>query len=816
MKSVSRIPMARVLSLSIAATMASGAAPQAKAQGKLEEIVVTARKRTENLQDVPVTVNVISKKMLDTLRVDGIETLAQQIPGLHSAQSTGSGGGNITLRGVGSAEQSSIIEQAVSIHIDGVAANDVRLMHSSLLDVEQIEVMRGPQALFYGKNSPGGVVSVRTTDPTDEFEASLGGYYETEAEETNGRIMISGPISEHVKARLFASYSEQEGLYTVKGVSAPFSRTAGVNTSVVARPANEDGFYGGDDLHLLGTLLIEPSDDFTIRLKYSFSDRFVEGSPFRNGQKTFCPRGTPQAFVPIDDCKLDDTIYQGALNPAMVALVDPRLIKGSKHLGDGYMTTKTHLGSLAMEYELGDTGLTIDSVTGYYQGNQYWIGDAAFDPATRLHSANNPRVRQVSEELRLTSNWEGRFNFTSGIYWEEKQNRNDVHTINLLESNALFDLGRDDFEQKAKTWSAFLALNFEISEQWSLSGGARYSDEKKSFDRRWMTNVANPATRTFREILLKDPSQSWDNLSPEVTLSFRPNDSTMLFVGYRTGFKSGGYDGAYDRALAGAPPAGGWDKLYNEEEVKGFEGGIKSTLLDDTLQLNVTAFSYKYTDMQLGVFDPVTTSLRILNAAKAKIKGVESEAVWVTAVDGLTLRANLNYLDAGYSEFQGPCYTGQTIDLGCNLRLNTAGTAFLEQDLSDEDLVFASKWTGALGFDYTTPITDAWNVEISGYAVYRGKYETATDAIPDTTQDSIWLTNLSASVMSANNTWEIYLKGTNLGNEFFLGRTVSNPLTPFGGAAVPRTGQIGPGVRADVAGVSTGGRRITLGFNYRM
>ena len=212
MKNLNKPCGLNAIALAVMAASTAAVSDMAYAQGKLEEIVVTARKRVESLQDVPVTVNVVTADMMNRLRVEGIEDLATQIPGFQAGETSSSSGGRVTMRGVGSGEESTLIDQAVSINIDGVPVNDARLLQASLLDMQQVEVMKGPQALFWGKNSPGGVIAIHTADPTDEFEMRISGSYETEAKERGGNFMVSGPISDTVGGRLVMSYSKQDGL----------------------------------------------------------------------------------------------------------------------------------------------------------------------------------------------------------------------------------------------------------------------------------------------------------------------------------------------------------------------------------------------------------------------------------------------------------------------------------------------------------------------------------------------------------------------------------------------------------------------------
>jgi outer membrane receptor protein involved in Fe transport len=172
--------------------------------------------------------------------------------------------------------------------------------------------VRGPQALFYGKNSPAGVVSITSNDPGDEPEMIIGANYEYEAKEKRGHLVLSGPISERFGARLVASYSEQDGLIKVIGYDAPLDAT-----TPLALAPTKSNYDARKDVFVRGTLLFEPTDQLRIRAKFSYFDR-EGGSITWSAQRTFCPLGAPQATIAVDDCKIDDTAYFGQIHPSIL------------------------------------------------------------------------------------------------------------------------------------------------------------------------------------------------------------------------------------------------------------------------------------------------------------------------------------------------------------------------------------------------------------------------------------------------------------------------------------------------------------------
>ena len=754
----------------------------------LEEIVVTARKREESLQEVPVSINVVSTDLIESLRIEGIESLASQVPGMVAGQGNSASGGSIALRGISSADSNSLTEQAVSIHIDGVPVNDARMLQARMFDLQQIEVMRGPQALFFGKNSPAGVVALHTKDPGDEFELMLTGAYETEAEAKVSRFVISGPLTESLKGRLAGSYSDQDGKFDVESVN----QVTSVGGFPMGFPLQSGSFQNREDSFVLGTLLYEPNEHFTARFKVSYAESEYAGPQFFNGQRIFCPTGSPVALIPGGDCKENGKIVASGLNPQGLAGIAQLRGLATSDTRDGDIDTEFWVNSLELNYAIPNSDLNLTSVTGYYNAKQMGLGDATFSLASQLLSQGLPEAEKITQEIRLASDWDSAFNFTTGFFYEDSENTNDQTTV-IIFPGLVIPLGNDTYKQEGQTWSVFFEGSWNITDKLNLSGGARYTEDEKELERSF----------NHVPVLQAKDSETWENLSPEVTLSYRPLSNVMLFVGYREGFKSGGFDGAFKPSLA----AGGiHDFLFDEETVDGFEGGIKSTWFDDSLQLNVTAFSYDYEELQVGVNNPQTTTLAVVNAASSTTEGVEVESNWATPIEGLTLRGSLNYLDATYEDFLADCYTGQTPAEGCNQLL--VGGVFRKQDLSGHELQFAPNWSGTVGFEYETPLTAGWNLGITGYASYHGSYEAAVDNLPNSAQDSYWLTNASLRLFSTDETWEIFAKGANLGNEYWHTSGLTTPLTG-GGTGTPN------GVRGDVLGFVAGGRELTIGVTFR-
>lgn len=801
---------------------------QAQGANTLEEVVVTARKRVESMQDVPVVVSVISQNTINSMRIENIQDIGTIVPALVTGRNYASTAGGIYLRGVGTGGGSPLFDQAVAINIDGVGISSAQMMDSAMFDLQQIEVLRGPQALFFGKNSPGGVIAMRTQDPTQDFEMELSAMYETELEEQIFRGIISGGLTDTLSARLSFGWSDADtngyDAYNFDVFEAgPGGEPVQTAFETGKNPVETERTYA------MGTLLWEPTDRFSARLKYAYLEEDRDGSSNFNFQRTACGLGEAQVLYPvagINNCKLDDKVIVAGFNNEAItsrSLTDPN------HRGDGYIDNEDNFAVLEFNYEM-DINLNFTSVTGYFENSSDRFSDATNQVAAGLGNPAESNLEQWSQEIRLVSQYEGPLNFTLGAYYEDKDISDSNEVIAGSNLNGLpvgffgvfgINAGRQKTWQDSTAYSVFAQVDWDISDAWTLSAGARYSYEEKEVDivvdQAATPEIFLPAVPPT-DILLLDDKTDWDNISPEVSLSYQFSDDIMFFASYRTGFKSGGYDSSFrpsDLLLltaTGTP----YDNEYSEEEAEGFELGMKSDLLDGSVRLNLTAYYYEYDDLQLSQLDVGPTgipSLQAFNAGEATVQGLELETSWATPVDGLLLTANLAWVDAEYDEYIASCFTGQTIAEGCNVDPDAATGNFTGADMSGEDLQNAPEWNATFGADYFTELTSNWNLGLYLTASYTDDYNPTAQPFPeDWWQDSYWLTNASASLISSDEKWEFFVRGTNLGDEYY---SQSGFSTPFSGNSA-LTGTNDPSGISDFTQAVQGGRRVTVGLTYRL
>jgi len=721
---------------------------------RLEEIVVTARKREETLQSVPVAVSVVGGQQLRNNLASDLTKVGELAPQVSMSQGGSGTGAAITVRGVSSASNDAGLDQSVAIEIDDVPLSRGQVIAASLFDLSQVQVLQGPQALFFGKNSPAGVISIRSTDPTDSFEAYVTAGYEFKADQAFVEGAVSGPLTDTLKARLAFRVSEMEGW--IKNVAVPVRDFA--NPAVID-PGATMGDRGpqSDDYAARLSLLWTPTKDFDARFK------LLLNSQTRNaGNATtepFCIGGVTQPVLlgsvplPGADCEKNMVKSHGSVAPEFAQ----NLPYGNG--GVPYFKSKFSLASLTLNKTLDD--LTLTSTTGYYNQTVQQMGVSDWSPFASIWAASKESYRLVTQELRGDTDFDGPVNVMAGVYFEHFArpffNAPDLfHVFNPIAQN--YTATNMSSNTRGEYYSAFGQVRWDIVPTLELAAGARYSHDEKRFS---MVNEANGPGQPnlFPSGQVLHSKYSDDNVSPEVTLSWRPDPRQTLYAAYKTGYKAGGVSNAF-LVFKNATP----DNIqFRPEKAKGFEGGYKATVLDGRVRLDLVGYRYNYKDLQVVSYNAETISFTIQNAASARIQGVQGSAEWL-ALDGLTLRGNFGYNSAKYRSFpDAPCFVGQTAAQGC-----IGG----RQDLAGKRLLRAPKFTFALGADYQAHIGDDWMANLSILGTHTSSFQTATDYAPGGFQDAYWLLNASARIGPQSGRYELALLGRNLTNSYYTLNTI--------------------------------------------
>lgn len=761
---MSRFPYRTTLLAATALTFALPHTCWAQPVEPSDDIIVTARKRDETSLSVPVVLTAVTGAQLERAAIVKLDDVTKLVPQLQMGSIGGSSnGGTYAIRGFGGGENNHFQDQAVSFNVDGVQVSKPHIRRLAQMDIGQLEVLKGPQALFFGKNSPAGVISIRSADPTSTFEAKASGAYEFNAREWRGDGFISGPITDTLGARIAVVGTTMRGW---------FRNEAGSSNSFAALA--DDRSPKTKEFAIRGTLKWEPSDRFDALLKVSYNT-LTDNGPLSSGELANCPYGTPQLGGP-ENCRLDGRGLRIAPGMFLHTIAPDYPADGKPFLRQNQI-----LISYEMNHDITDS-LKLTSVTGYWRFRQRMaeVFNPTLDQTRVLTSANHLGNNDFSEELRLASSYDGPVNFLIGGYFQATSaftgsntfiGLEPVNGVNPRQNNNTYA------EQRGRSFSGFGQVSLKPTDELEVSAGGRWSYERKRVPLIMSQLGAGPGPRPIVTIP-PDPavprSDSWTNFSPEITVSYRPTDRLTVFGSYKEGFLSGGFNAF-----------GGAQLSFDQQVIKGFEGGAKAELFDRTLRVNLAAYHYVITGLQVVQQTLAETTIR--NAGKATLKGIEGDFVYRTPLEGLSIRGGVGYNDAKYNDFNASCYIGQTQEEGCNFGLPTATTVingqtyttFALQDLSGHPIYRAPKWSGNVGASFERDIGSTLRFGLDGNMSFSSSYGNVTDN-PNARQSAFQLIDASARIGAQDDSWELALIGNNLTNKFYGVRYNDNLLTGTG------------------------------------
>lgn len=765
------------------------------------DIIVTARKREESILKVPVIATVITTEQLESYAVGDIGSVADKVAGLQIGTGVGQNGTQLSLRGVGTTVLNYAIDQPVALNIDGVQMTTANAFKVGMFDLAQVEVLKGPQSLFFGKNSPGGVISLRTADPTDELELIARVSYEFEAREKRIEAIASGPLSPEFGLRLAAYYLDMDGYFYNRAIGIP---ELGGLTPKYKR------FAPNEEYALRGTALWEPSDQFSARLKVNYTHFELQGN---TQQMISCPDGTVSLTgIPFlgngEDCKADRVIRSIDLSTDA--------FPGIGHNGISVTEFELLFGSAELNYEVAD-GLTFTSVTGFSDLQQETVYNANFSTASGPTLAVDDEFerREFTQEIRLTSDYPDKpINFMVGGFFQDGtiDYPYDVlgNTFLLGPTLSILDAARHKIDVQAI--SAFGQILWKVVPNLEISAGARWTDEQRKH------KAFNTITGTPVAIPLGRSKISPSNISPEISITYTPTDDLTIFGSYKEGFKSGSFNSS-------GTPAPGSDNSFDDEKVKGVEGGIKARLFDRTLILNAAAYYYKYSDLQVGAFaidlENSSFGVKTLNAASAEVYGVDFDLRYLPPqIEGLSLDAAVNWNRARYKKFDNAqCWGGQLISEGCDRGLDPTTGLFNAQDLSGRPLVRAPEWTATAGFDYSVPVLNGLKLGLGSSVRYTSSYYTNFLLRDDMVQDAYFKINARLSIADAEDRWELALIGNNLNDERICGASSDSDFANgviFPGSIITGGTQRGFGGVNEIACGLERGREIRVRLSAKL
>lgn len=593
----------------------------------IADIIVTARRRNETIQTTPVAVTAIQPSQLEgsaALNIGDLQGAAPNV--LITVQSTGASAANISIRGIAFADVDKSFDPAVGVNIDGVYIGTSTGQLLDFFDIESMEILRGPQGTLFGRNTIAGVINIRRTRPTGEwggkFEAGIASY-----DQFSARAVVNVPVVPGLlAAKLFEMHSDGPGYYKQFGTG---QHRGGSN--------NEN--FGA-------SFLLTPSESFdallTLEKQVQDFDP-VNGSLTRTGD-AFC------TLLPICDGSITDDIYTVfPANPTIGRYRAPA-------------------ATLEMNWNAGPVKLT--SVTSYREAKELQQQDFA---TAGLYLANRrQKYHQFSQELRGSGQIGDSFDYVAGLYYFKSK-------YNLVQNTIVFGgpTPEQDTTGKSESYAAFIDLNWEIFDRVRVSGGGRYTHDKKHMQTTLDGVFVGP-----------DASKSWSKFTPKIGLDYRPTDDLMVYGSWSRGYRSGGFNGRGLSPVSSTTP-------YDPETVDAYEVGVKSEFLDRKVALNIAAFYTKYSDIQqsttVTLAGGVGNETIVTNAASAKIKGIEADLT-LRPFQALTINSSLGYTDSKFGGF----ITSQPV----------TGVAFPVQfDLSNVDLIYAPKITFSINAEFTQPVT---------------------------------------------------------------------------------------------------------------
>jgi iron complex outermembrane recepter protein len=779
----------------------SGWAQQAASQPSLNEIIVTAQKREQNIQDVPISVIALSAQQLKDGGVSDIKNLQALTPGLTVTSTTSENVTTARIRGIGTVGDNPGLESSVGVVIDGVYRPRNGVGFGNLGEIEQIEILEGPQGELFGKNNDAGVISIVTKRPSTTFgvtaEATGGNYNDREI-----NASVTGPLGDISAARFYAGYQKRDGFLDVNTGLGP----------------NTDNRTDDRNMYTMrGQFLLTPSDTVNFLVIGDYSKR----------NESCC------GAVQLDDGPFVGIINALASVPALggqtgaVGVASPPLPHFSRQAYSNQPVTQQirDVGiSGELNWDLGFGKLT--SITAWRDntlvaGNDvdYSGIDIVQEPANQ---GNQTDFKQASEEIRLAGksgplDWlvGGFFSseilttntaiyagndfdlYISGVASASVGPPNFLLTTGLTGKppGSLFIPGvsgeADSYRQTSKSYAFFTNESYNIAQGLDLTAGLRFTSEKKNADSHFVNPDGGSACGQLAPALAglppgneqtlllvlgcttvfnpnfagKSTSQSLSegNVSGTLKLSYHFTDDAMAYVSWANGYKAGGIN--LSRVANSFTLVPDFNTEFPRETVQSYEVGIKSMLADRTVRLNASIFDQKYTNFQLNTFNGlvfVVSSIRNVES-----KGAEFDTTWATPLSGLSLGGGVTYAFTNITNFGGPEVVALFApDIATQLhRLN-------------DRLSFAPLWSGVASATYTVPFSSSLELHANINEKYNSSYNTGSDLDPQKLQGGYGLLGARLGLGAPGGKWAVDVWGANLTNKYIYQVAFDAPFQP--------------------------------------
>jgi outer membrane receptor protein involved in Fe transport len=763
--------------LILAAPCAALAQTDDTAPHTIDEIVVTAQKREQSLQDVPIVVTSVNAQQIQDAGVRDIKDLTILAPGLTVTSTSSSAVTTARIRGIGTVGDNPGLESSVGVTIDGVYRPRNGVAFSDLGETERIEILKGPQGTLFGKNTTAGVINIITARPSFKLHATSEATF-SNYDGFGGSISLTGPIiDDKVAARVYVAARERDGYYKAYGPDT-----------------NDQKFYTGR-----AQVLFTPTEalDVNVSLDYTKRDERCCGSvQIKNGATApiilaLAPGGIAN---PVDIDGFRDYSNRSSLKTIIDegGAVEANWKTGI--LGDAKLTSITAVRNWKQT-----GGADVDGT----------FADILYAPG--LKNDPNPgstKFQTITQELRLAGSTD-KLNWLIGGFYSREELGLHVRTvtygtqyeqyINQLFGGALSPVftgrplgqtfvtgqGQDDlYNQKEEGFALFTNNSYKFTDQLELTVGLRYTWEDKDLNSFWSNTdggvgcatalaraaaaggpvPANGALIRAGGLLASGPYQvlcatsnspafgrvrdndqhlSEHKLTGTAKLAYRFTPETLVYASYARGYKAGGFNldriASTVQTVAGQPTAPVLDTSFKPETVDSYELGVKNTLLNRTLLLNLTGFYQDFNDFQLNAFNGLVFS--VASVPKVVSKGVDADFLWFTPVDGLSISGGVTYAETYYPK---------------------STPLFLGANLPGSRLSLAPMWSGSLGVTYERKLTDGLIGRVAVNAKSVSSFNTGSDLDPVKNQPGYTLVNARIGLSSEDKAWAVEAFAQNL------------------------------------------------------
>ena len=774
-----------------AATLAMFASASVLSQSLiLEEIIVTATKRVVGLQEVPIAISVMSGAEISEKGLTKMEDLAMYMPNVHVAEA--SAGTQMFIRGIGSGVNYGF-EQSVGTFVDGVYFGRGRSARGKFLDIERVEVLKGPQSTLFGKNTVAGALNISTAQPTEEFEGYVSAGYTTELEAMTITSMVSGPLSDTVRGRLAVRAYDDKGY--VENLAA----------NGVDGPQNES-------VYVRGTLAIDLNEDWTATIKAE------------NGYVDIIGR---QELI---------SETNAATGPS-AALYGSPLGSTNFAAGFGYTTyeqnvddlplfddTESNIFQVTLDGTFAEHGVKIVLASTDYEFTNSL--DSDYSPLKLLNRGRNEEHEQLSAEFIISSPSDDKFEYLAGGFYQQEDLSNARYThvdmsavgplqagvfgqlntanpalggasfagmflggnlVPATDSGILDATARSFFSQDAESWSVFAEGTYNLSDTLRVTAGLRYSEDEKEMSKRGTVGYIDPTAAAstlvpaqlaavYGSALKLATVHSYtrdrkeDHVTGHVNVQWDMTNDAMVYLELGNGYKAGGFDEDNGMGRQVETLNGVSDDLadFEDESVDTIEIGAKINLADGRGRLNIAAFSSTYEDVQVSTFDG-NAGFVVGNAAESEVQGIEADVLY-RLTEELTLNGAFAYLDATYKSFPGA---------GCTNAQSIATPTGCVQDLTGKPLQFAPEHTANVGVTYETELSSGLLLSAGLDYNWTDDVVVSADLDDNLVQKSYGKLNARIS-LAGNDQWQVSLVGKNITDEatFMWGNDI--PLGSLG------------------------------------